>query len=65
MKTDRYCLERILEIGNQLLDVMDRREITAEDVEGDLETQWLVTTPLFNMGEQANCLSEEFVSSHP
>lgn len=65
MKTDRYRLERILEIGSQLLDVMDRRGITAEDVEGDLETQWLVTTPLFNMGEQANCLSEEFVSAHP
>ena len=37
MKTDRYCLERILEIGNQLLDVMDRREITAEDVEGQIK----------------------------
>lgn len=65
MKTDRYRLERILEIGSQLQDVMNRREITAEDVEGDLETQWLVTTPLFNMGEQANGLSKEFVSAHP
>ena len=44
MKTDRYRLERILEIGSQLQGVMSRREITAEDVEGDLETRWLATT---------------------
>ena len=39
MKTDRYRLERILEIGSQLQDVVNRREITAEDVENNLETQ--------------------------
>jgi len=65
VKTDRYRLERILEIGSQLQDVVNRREITAEDVENNLETQWLITTPLFNIGEQANCLSEAFVSAHP
>ena len=65
MKTDRYRLERILEIGSQLQDVVNRREITAEDVENNLETQWLITTPLFNIGEQANCLSEAFVSAYP
>ena len=65
MKTDRYRLERILEIGSQLQDVVKRREITAENIEDDFEIQWLITTPLFNIGEQANCLSEGFVSAHP
>lgn len=65
MKTDRYRLERILEIGSQLQGVMERRKITADDVVNDLETQWLVTTPLFNIGEQVNCLSTDFVDAHP
>lgn len=38
MKTDRYRLERILEIGSQLQDVVNLGEITAEDIENNLET---------------------------
>ena len=31
MKSDRYRLERIAEIGNQLLEIVDRKGITAEE----------------------------------
>lgn len=65
MKTDLYRLTRILEIGNQLQEVIARNKITSEKIEDDFETQWLITTPLFNIGEQVNCLSEEFVNAYP
>ena len=65
MKSDRYRLERIAEIGGQLLEMVDRKGITAETIDSDLETQWLITTPLYNIGEQTNCLSDELTSAHP
>ena len=65
MKNDAYRLQRIAEIGNQLLDVIESRGITREQLLSDLETQWLVTTPLFNIGEQANCISAELAKAHP
>lgn len=65
MKRDRYRLERIIEIGEQLQVVVQRNGINAEKIENDLETQWLITTPLFNIGEQTNCLSKDLVSIYP
>jgi hypothetical protein len=51
VKTDRYRLERISEIGSQLLTVIDEMDISDEVLTGDYKLQWLVTTPLFNIGE--------------
>lgn len=65
MKEDTYRLERIYVICEQLLTVVKQKPITREMVLNDLETQWLITTPLFNIGEQANCLSQEFCADHP
>lgn len=65
MKTDRYRLEHIAEIGEQLLGVVERNGITSESINCELETQWLITTPLYNIGEQTNCLSDELTSKHP
>ena len=45
MKTDRYRLERIAEMGNQLLDVVDDLGITEAALSNDYRLQWLVTTP--------------------
>lgn len=65
MKTDRYRLERISEMGYLLLDVVKEQGITRELLTDDFKLQWLVSTPLFNIGEQVNCLSVEFVAKHP
>lgn len=65
MRGDAYRLERISTVGHQLLDVISSRNITRDDLLSDIETQWLVTTPLFNIGEQANCVSHEFADAHP
>lgn len=65
MRNDEYRLQRIVELGNQLLDVMSKRGIGKERILSDFEAQWLVTTPLFNIGEQVNCLSRAFTDMHP
>ena len=65
MKTDRYRLERIAEIGNQLLDAVNDLDITETTLSNDYRLQWLVTTPLFNIGEQVNCLSSDLIARYP
>lgn len=63
--SDRYRLERMAEIGRLLLETIEGEGITAESLMSDYRQQWLVSTPLYNIGEQAYCLSAEFKDSHP
>lgn len=65
MKTDACRLQRISEMGHALLRVVQEDGITADSLSRDYRQQWLVTTPLFNIGEQANRLSPEFLDTHP
>ena len=65
MKSDVYRLRRIADIGNQLLDVVDSYGITAEALQADFKLQWLVSTPLFDIGEQVNCLSSRITEAYP
>lgn len=65
MRNDAYRLQRIAELGNRLLSVMEARGISKTQIMTDLETQWFVTTPLFDIGEQVNCLSRELTDAHP
>lgn len=65
MRDDQYRLRRISELGTQLSCVIAERGITRKDLLNNLETQWLVTTPLFNIGEQANRVSRQLVEQHP
>lgn len=65
MKTDRYRLKRIVAVGDQLLNVISLRDLTPETLLSDIQMQWMVTTPLYNIGEQANCISREFADAHP
>lgn len=65
MKDDAYRLSRIIAVGDQLFEVIERHGLTRESLLHDVEVQWLVTTPLFNIGEQANCVSERVTRCHP
>ena len=64
-RDDPYRLTRIVELGKQLYRVIEEEGIGREDVLSDLKTQWLITTPLYNIGEQAYCISPEFKAAHP
>ena len=64
-KSDEYRLQRISEIGNQLSQVMSEESITSSSLQSNYKHQWIVTTPLYNIGEQVYCLSPAFKKSHP
>ena len=64
-KSDTYRLERIAEIGRLLEQTLEEEQITKESLQDNYRHQWLVTTPLYNIGEQAYCLSRELKASHP
>jgi uncharacterized protein with HEPN domain len=64
-RTDEYRLARIVEVGQQLVGVIVSDGITEDDILHDLHTQRLVTTPLYNIGEQAYGISREFKEAHP
>ena len=38
--------------------------ITREDLLNDISAQWLVTTPLYNIGEHAYNISDDYKESH-
>ena len=64
-KTDEYRLGRIVSVGRQLMAAVDEEGITEEKILTDTRTQWLITTPLYNIGEQAYSVSREYKEGHP
>lgn len=58
--TDRERLKKIVDIWENLSGQMRQREITKDLLLNDEFSQWAVTTPLYNIGEQVYQLSKEF-----
>lgn len=63
-KTDKERLEKIVEIWGDLSEQISQRQITEEQLLSDEFSQWAVTTPLYNIGEQAYQLSKEFKENY-
>ena len=63
--TDRQRIRKIYEYANKLNQYVKDHEVTRETLMADEALQWLVTTPLYNIGEQAYCLSDVYKSRHP
>ncbi len=57
-QTDRYRIERMAELGRLLLETLREEGITPTSLLQDYRHQWLVGTPLYNIGEQAHCVSK-------
>lgn len=63
--TDQQRIRKIYEYANKLNQYVKDHEVTRETLMVDEALQWLVTTPLYNIGEQAYCLSDVYKSRHP
>ena len=63
--SDRYRLERIAATGSLLIRTLTDEHIDSKSLLTNYKHQWLVTTPLYNIGEQVYCLSPEFKATHP
>ena len=63
-KSDKERLKKIITTWEDLQKQMKIHEITAEVLLEDEYSQWAVTTPLYNIGEQVYQLSSEFKQSY-
>ena len=62
--TDKQRVQKIYEYAEKLLNHINENNITKESLLKDYALQWLVTTPLYNIGEQVYLLSEEYKTIH-
>lgn len=63
--TDEDRLARISEFGSRLMETIAEEGITRERIVSDYRTQWLITTPLYNIGEQTYRVSRELKGAYP
>lgn len=61
---DEQRIEKILETARQLQQYLQTNNIKTTDLLTNRHLQWLVTTPLYNIGEQVYHLSADYKSAH-
>lgn len=62
--SDTQRIEKIFTTTGKLLAYVEEQHITKEDILGSETIQWTLTTPLYNIGEQAYQLSDQFKQAH-
>ena len=58
--SDKQRIQKICEYAEKLLNYIDENSVTKEKILSDYSLQWLITTPLYNIGEQAYALTDEY-----
>ena len=62
--SDKQRLQKIFENADKLLNYISEHNIKKENLLNDYALQWLVTTPLYNIGEHIYHLSDEYKNNH-
>lgn len=62
--SDQMRIQKIYEYASKLLEYIDEKSVQKDDLLNDFSLQWLVTTPLYNIGEHAYNLSDEYKKAH-
>lgn len=62
--SDQQRIEKMRTTTAKLLNYIQQEQIRAEDILATESIQWTVTTPLYNIGEQAYNLSAEYKEAH-
>ena len=62
--SDAQRLEKIRITTRKLLDYIAQTALTRETVLEQEPVRWTITTPLYNIGEQAYYLSDSFKAAH-
>lgn len=62
--SDKQRLQKILENAEKLVNYIREHNVGKDDLLNDYSLQWLVTTPLYNIGEHVYNLSSEYKNSH-
>lgn len=64
-KSDKERIKKIISIWESLSRQLKERGITSDRLLNDEFSQWAVTTPLYNIGEQVYRLSDEIKKNYP
>ena len=62
--TDQQRVEKMLAVTEKLPDYLSANHITAADILEKEPLRWTITTPLYNIGEHAYSLSDEYKEAH-
>ena len=62
--TDKQRLQKLYLNACRLNQYIKDKKIKKEDLLKEYSLQWLVTTPLYNIGEQAYRITDEFKEQH-
>lgn len=62
--SDEQRIQKILEYSQKLYYYIKQNGITKDKLMSEYSLQWLVTTPLYNIGEHAYYISKEFKDEH-
>ena len=63
--TDGQRIEKMTITTEKLLNYLDTNRISQEDILSQETIRWTITTPLYNIGEHAYALSDEYKENHP
>ncbi len=62
--SDQQRIQKIYESARKLHDYIQENGISKENLLNDFSLQWLVTTPLYNIGEHVYNLSKQYKEEH-
>ena len=62
--TDQQRIEKMIITTEKLLDYLSVSHITTEDILSQEPLRWAITTPLYNIGEHAYSISEDYKKAH-
>lgn len=63
--TDDQRVEKIRETTEKLLTYLNNNAISQEDILSQEPLRWAITTPLYNIGEHAYQISDDFKEQYP
>lgn len=62
--SDEQRINKIYDYASKLSKYINDKNIKKENLLDDYSLQWLVTTPLYNIGEHSYYISDEFKQQH-
>ena len=65
LRSDKERIKKIIDLWEKLKAQMDEHQITKETLLSDEFSQWAVTTPLYNIGEQVYQISADYKDARP
>lgn len=63
--SDKERMKKAVKLWSELSDQLKQHNVTKEKLLNDQFSQWAITTPIYNIGEQIYKISREFKEIHP